>query len=155
WEWLSDVVFAAAHRAAGLKGVVLLSGATICLALTLLFRHMIWRGVGIHIGVAICLLAADALRFHFLARPLVFTTLFAVIALWLLDRDWSIPDRRIWALVPLAALWANLHGGFLVLIVALALSAAAGILLKDRVRFRRYALLAVGCSAATLANPYG
>jgi len=32
WEWLSDVLFALAHRAAGLKGVVLLAGAVIASA---------------------------------------------------------------------------------------------------------------------------
>jgi len=155
WEWLADVVFAAMYHAAGLKGVVLFSGAIICLAMTLLFRHMVWRGVGVHIGVALSIVAADALRFHFLARPLVFTTLLAVVALWILDRDWANPGRGGWVLVPVAVLWANLHGGFLVLIVALVLFAVAALLLRDRVRFWHYGLLGASCTAATLINPYG
>src|SRR5450759_4905154 len=85
WEWLADVVFAALHQVAGFKGVVLFSGAVICLTMVILFRHMIWRGASLHIAVLLTIFVADALRFHYLARPHIFTTLFAVTALWLLD----------------------------------------------------------------------
>jgi len=155
WEWLSSVIFSAAHQVGGLKGVVLFTGSIICLALTILFRHMIWRGVHVHIAALITVIAANALGFHFLARPLIFTTLFTVVALWILDRDWSKPDRVAWVLVPMAALWTNLHGGFLVLIIALGLFAAAALMLRDKLRFLRYSGLAAACSAATLINPYG
>jgi hypothetical protein len=155
WEWLADVSFATAHRLAGLKGVVLFSGVIIALAMTILFRHMIRRGAGIPVALLMSLLVADALRMHFLARPHIFTTLLAVITLWMLDRDWARPGRAIWLLVPIAALWVNLHGGFLVLIVALAMYTAAALLHRESVRIWRYGALTVACSIATLVNPYG
>jgi hypothetical protein len=37
WEWGSDVLFSLAHRAAGLKGVVVLAGVLIALTSALLF----------------------------------------------------------------------------------------------------------------------
>jgi hypothetical protein len=155
WEWLSDVVFAAVHRAAGLKGIVLSCGAIICLALTLLFRQMVSRGVDIHIAVVMTIAAAGAMSFHYLARPHVFTMLFTVIVFGVLDRDWSRPAAATWLLVPFACLWANMHGGFLVLLVALCLYTASAALARDRLRARRYGALAGGCLAATLVNPYG
>jgi hypothetical protein len=72
-----------------------------------------------------------------------------------LDRDWSRPNRAVWLLVPLTTLWTNLHGGFLVLLVALGCMAASGLLRREPHRFRRYTVLAAACSAATLVNPYG
>ena len=155
WEWLSDVTFASVHRLAGLKGVVLLSGTIICLAMIVLFRHMIWRGAGVHIALLLIVLVTGASSVHFLARPHIFTTLLAVVTLWMLDRDWAKPGRRVWLLVPMAALWANLHGGFLVLIVALAVFLASAMLSRDRHRAYRYGALTAACSAATLLNPYG
>src|SRR5579862_1096568 len=155
WEWLGDVAFASAHRLAGLKGVVLFSGVIICLAITILFRHMIWRGAGIPAAFLMSLLAADALRLHFLARPHIFTTLLAVVTLWMLDHDRAKPGRAIWLLVPIAALWVNLHGGFLVLIVALGAYTAAALLRRETSRVWRYGALTAACSIATLANPYG
>src|SRR5437870_2233253 len=74
WEWLSDITFAAVHHLAGLKGVVLFSGTIICLAMIVLFRHMIWRGAGIHVALLLTVLVTGALSVHFLARPHIFTT---------------------------------------------------------------------------------
>src|ERR1035437_4197934 len=155
WEWLADVVFAALHQVAGFKGVVLFSGAVICLTMIILFRHMIWRGASLHIAVLLTIFVADALRFHYLARPHIFTTLFAVTALWMLDRDWSGASRSVWLLVPMTVLWTNVHGGFLILIIALGFLAVSALLRHEAHRFKRYAALAVACATATLVNPYG
>src|SRR5438477_976181 len=59
WEWLSAVGFSIVYRAAGMKGLGLLSAIVIALANIVLLRHMVWRGanflvsiVAIHLGVA-------------------------------------------------------------------------------------------------------
>jgi hypothetical protein len=155
WEWLSDVLFALAHRAAGLKGVVLLAGTVIACCLTLLFRHMLARGSGFFVALTACLLAAGASGIHFLARPHLFTLLLLAGSLWLLGRDRREPGRAVWLLVPLTALWANLHAGFVALPVSIAVLAAAAAFERRGDLARRYALLAAACSAGSLANPYG
>jgi hypothetical protein len=155
WEWLADVVFGGLHQVAGLKGVVLFSGAVICLTMVILFRHMIWRGASLHIAVFLTIFLANALQFHYLARPHIFTTLFAVTALWMLDRDWSRPSRAVWLMIPLTVLWTNVHGGFLILIIALGFFAVSALLRHEGHRFKRYAVLSVACATATLVNPYG
>ncbi|MEX2260518.1 MAG: hypothetical protein WD696_01130 [Bryobacteraceae bacterium] len=153
WEWLSEVVFALIHRAAGLKGLVFLSGTVLCAAAVVLFRHILWRGAPLHVAFIVTLLAVEASRIHFLARPHIFTILLVPIAMWLLDRDRVQPSRAVWLLVPLSAVWANLHGGFLVLISAVCLFAVGAWLRRSGAW--RYTLLALACSAATFANPYG
>lgn len=164
WEWLSDVAFAACYRQLGLKGVVLLAGTVIALYLTVLFRYMLWRGANAFVALAACLLGAGASGIHFLARPHIFTLLLLAVALWLLDRDARQPGRTVWLLVPLAALWANLHAGFPALVVCIGLRTAGAALEKYlELRSLRAAWLGVrrnvalmgACAAATLANPYG
>ena len=155
WEWLADLVFAGLHQVAGFKGVVLFSGAVICLTMVILFRYMVWRGASLPIASLLTIFVADVLQFHYLARPHIFTTLFAVIALWMLDRDWSRPSRAVWMLVPLTVLWTNVHGGFLILVIALGFFAVSALLRHEARRLRRYAVLAVACATSTLVNPYG
>ncbi|MCW5979360.1 MAG: hypothetical protein KIT09_14890 [Bryobacteraceae bacterium] len=161
WEWLSDIAYAAAHRAAGLKGVTLLAGVAIAAFGALLFRYMIWRGANLPASLAAVMLAFGASSVHFLARPHVFTFVLVTAALWLLERDERAPDRVLWALAPAAAIWTNLHGGFVALLACLGiLAAGSGVeaLLGapgGRQRAKRYALLLAACAAATLANPYG
>ncbi len=164
WEWLSDVLFAGCHRLAGLKGVVLLAGTVIAGYLTLLTRHMAWRGANALVALAFCLLGAGASGIHYLARPHIFTLLFLTASLWMVDADRRRPSRVVWLLVPLTALWVNLHGGFLALLISLALLAAGtaiqAVLEKRSWRAawrgaRRMLALLAACTAATLANPYG
>lgn len=157
WEWLADVCFAALHRQWGLKGVVAFTGLVLSGSLSLLFRHMLWRGANVLAALVFTLLAAGASSIHYLARPHIFTLLFVTISLWLLDRDRRRPSYAVWWLAPISALWANLHGGFLGWIACLALvTAGTGLQGPENwARFRRYSLLTLVCSAATLLNPYG
>ena len=92
---------------------------------------------------------------HYLARPHVFSILAYHALLWALDEDRRRPRLWIWLLVPGAALWANLHGGFVALPATLALAATVSALERRWTRARRYGLLASLCLAATCWNPYG
>ncbi|HLJ47240.1 MAG TPA: hypothetical protein VKU01_14585 [Bryobacteraceae bacterium] len=160
WEWLSDIAYAGAFRLAGLKGVVLLAGVLIALFATVLLRHIFWRGVNAFIALPLALLVVGSSSMHFLARPHLFTLLLLAAALWLLEADRRHNSAWVWALVPVTVLWTNLHGGFAIFLVCLGLlvagSAVEAMLLKTGWNnVRRYSFLLVGCTAATLVNPYG
>jgi len=148
WEWGADVLLALAARAGGLRMVAALAGVVLCLAAALLLAWMLRRGAGLWIGLAVTLAAASASTIHALARPHVFSILLYTGALWLIDEDRRRRGRIVFWLAPMAALWANLHAGFVALIATLALLAALE-------RSRRYAAVALACAAATLVNPYG
>jgi hypothetical protein len=153
WEWLSDVIFAVLHRHSGLPGVVVLSGLLIAISATLLFRYAVWRGADIFFALIATLLAVGASSVHYLARPHVFTLVLFIASVWLVDRDREKRDGLVWVLVPVAALWANLHGGFLALFVLLATASACSI--REQRALWRYLSLTAACAVATLANPYG
>jgi len=161
WEWLSDVIDGGLHRVAGLKGVVLLAALTISLFATTLVRRMVWRGSNLFIAMLVALLGVGASSIHFLARPHVFTLLLLSVSVWMIEADRDRPSRRIWLLVPITAVWTNLHGGFLALIAVLGLTAVgtavevwlgSGRTIRDAMR---YAKLTVACALASLINPYG
>lgn len=154
WEWLADVVFAQAHRMAGLKGVVLVSGIAIAACVTVVFRHMIWRGANIMAALIFTFLAMGASNLHYLARPHVFTLLLLAVSAWIVDLDRRRETPWLWVLVPIAALWTNLHGGFLALFVLLG-CLTMDALAAHRRRLRRYGGITLACAAATLLNPYG
>lgn len=161
WEWLSDVVFALLHGATGLKGVVLLAGVLIALFATVLLRQALAAGASLLAALPLTLLAVGASTIHHLARPHLFTLVLLPASLWMIQRDRVLPSRAVWLLVPLTALWTNLHGGFLALVACLAMlsvgscveavwGAAAG-----WPAARRYAILTLACAGASLLNPYG
>ena len=164
WEWGSDVIFGALHRAAGLKGVVLLAGVLIALFAWTLLRRMVGGGVHLLWAMVVSLLGVGAASIHFLARPHMFTLLFLSIAVWMIDIDRRQPSaksaRNLWSLVPLTLVWTNLHGGFLALIAVLGLAAVGSAVEawlggRDFKQALRYLALAASCAAVSLVNPYG
>src|SRR5260370_32198394 len=124
FEWLSEVMLASAYNLAGFKGVVLLAGMLIALYFTLLLKYAIWRGANGMIALVVVLMAATVSTIHFHARPHLFTLLFLTGAIWILEHNLRARWRLVWMLVPLTALRANLHGGFVIFLVLLALCSA-------------------------------
>jgi hypothetical protein len=155
WEWLADVVFALLHRWHGLGAVAAFSACVLCLSAVFLLCWLLGRGVGLWIASAVVLATFSESSIHALARPHIFSLLFVTLALWVLDEDRRRSGPLVWILVPLSALWANLHAGFVSWLAILALLVAICVLERNWAAVRRYGLLAGLCSVATLLNPYG
>ena len=155
WEWLADVVFAATWRWRGLGGVAALGGVVLALGATALLARMLRRGSGLWIGLAATMAAVSASSVHYLARPHVFSILFFTVALWVLCEDRVRRRRLVWLVVPLTALWANLHAGFVAWLATLGLLVMLSVGQRDWSGVRRYGCLAGLCTLASLLNPYG
>lgn len=164
WEWLASAIFAALYGWGSMKAVLLFSAAILALTMVILARHMIRRGANALIALFLIHLAIGACSIHFLARPHIFTMLFTAISMRLLDDDRLNPSRAVWWLVPLTALWANMHGGFVVAILCTAVfglgcgietwltQESPGAALKP---LTRYGTIALACLGASFLNPYG
>ena len=114
-EWLSFVLFSLAFRAGGFFGSwLLLMILTVAAAWTVFFGLM--RRVGPGGAFALTALMLLALSDTLQERPYAFTYLLLAVALLLLlfARD-GHPQVLFW-LLPLCALWTNLHQGFVVLL---------------------------------------
>lgn len=165
WEWLTDVIYAALFGMGGLKAIVLVAGVMIGLFATIVLRYTLWRGANVLVAMFTTLLAAGAASMHFLARPHLFTLLLVPVCFWVLEADRREKTRWLWALIPVTAVWTNLHGGFVIFLACIALlvggsaleasfgnGPGAGLRWQD---VRRYGMLLLGCSLASLINPYG
>src|SRR5213593_1021812 len=114
WEWLSDAVFGAVHRFAGLPGVALI--AALAIAVTLAGAAYLAGSMGGNLfftAVAMVLLLGTT-SMHWLARAHVFSWILALVFLGVAERERRGTAGRSLYLLPLVAVfWANLHGSFL------------------------------------------
>lgn len=112
-EWLAQVILALPHKWAGLSGVVILVSLVIAITWWLAFRQSLAlsRRPLVSLGTSILSLAAASL--HFLARPHVFTLLFLVIWMGLLDKWHRDPSSPFWKPLLLMLIWVNTHGAFI------------------------------------------
>jgi hypothetical protein len=84
--------------------------------------------------------------------------LFATLV-WLLARDARQADRRVWLVLPLLVLWANVHGSVLLasalVLLRCAVASGAALRTRDLGGLRRPLALALGALCAPFASPYG
>ena len=164
FEWLSETALACAYNAASWKGVALLAGVSIALYITMLLKFIMWKGANGLIAMVITLLVATGTSIHFHARPHLWTLLFLTASIWLLEYNRRDGGRLIWVLIPMTALWANIHGGFFIFFVLLALRifgcvGESHFWPESRHERRSEAVqlvwVGVACLCASLLNPYG
>ncbi|HYN07997.1 MAG TPA: hypothetical protein VES67_11450 [Vicinamibacterales bacterium] len=146
-EWLSELQMGMAYRLAGPTGLALLKGALTFTALIL-----IWSALrGIDVAPRIIIFAATAMSTVPVTRtlrPQAWSLLLLVILCRILIED---RQRARWLVPLMLALWANLHGGWIV---------GLGILLtwtfgEVVIRGFRPLTVAVLSLLATLVTPYG
>jgi hypothetical protein len=172
WEWLWDVCFAAVYNSFGLGGVVLGSLAVLCATMAVLFRLTLRKCGNVLAAFLVTAVAVAGTSLHWLARPHLFTLLFAVIFYSILERvkdSLAAGDRRharrlLYSLPALTVIWTNLHAGFLLGMI-LAGTYGAGEIARLVVepaagrksaweRAAHYLAATAACALASLANPY-
>ena len=160
-EWGYDVVLAQSLRTFGAgalwfwsAGLATLTVLAVVVRCRLAGAGWLWTGLlAIEAGAALTLFLDD--------RPQMVSYLFLAVLLLVLTLARG-STRWLWALPVLFALWANLHGSFLLGLGVLALELASALVGPVRGRLwsaplgRRPAALALGSAAgATLVNPFG
>ena len=165
WEWLWDVCFAWLYHHGGLATVVTVSILILCTTFALLYRLILRHCDNPFFAIGATFLACAGSTLHWLARPHLFTLLFIVILLMMLERVEDGHARWLLAVPALMVLWTNFHGGFLAGLIILAAfaagEAARALFASEREERRaalgqakRFGLTAVASAAATLVNPY-
>jgi hypothetical protein len=149
-EWLGGTIMALAYRAAGPLGLQLLKGALAGSLFAVLWLRL-RRAVFLGRWGGLALAAAGMLPMLASIRPQVWSALAIVIVTSVL----MSPSRRApFVLPPIFALWANLHGGWIV-------GGGVFVIVTFWAFFerepRRWSLLVAGVGSliATLATPYG
>lgn len=156
-SWLSQVMFAFSYAQWGWAGPVILTAVGVALSAAI-FVYLLDARIEAPRAVLFAMLALLLSLHHVLARPHVLALPVMVAWVGLLM---AAADRRSapsWAWLPLMALWANLHGGFvlgLALIGPISLEAVEHAE-KGRLQlFLRWVLFGIGALIASCCTPYG
>ena len=160
-QWLAELAAYEIWKLVGYAGLAAVSAGVFGFGYALLTALIRRRGAALPLAIACAasaILASLSLTF---VRAQLFAIPLFVALLWLCldDSEQSCVRRRVLLVVPLLALWANLHGS--VLIGAGLAAAYFALRSMEMLRGGRwrggscYAALAVACAASPLATPYG
>jgi hypothetical protein len=159
-EWLTEVAMAAAYNALGVIGLKLWKFACVAATMLLVVTGLAQTRATPAAQLNMLTLVAVSLMPQLEFRPQLFTFVLFAAILSLLARDNYRGRAPLWLAVPIMALWANLHGGFIMGIAMLALYAGV-IAVRDLFAGRglrralRLGALTLAALLATLATPYG
>ncbi len=159
-EWLTEVLMAAIFNHAGVFGLILLKLACTAVVILALAAALAETGSSTLVQFAVLIGSAVVIKPQLQFRPQSFTFALLAVLIYLLTSDAYRRAGRLWLAIPLLALWANLHGGFIMGIAALGTYAAVSGL-QDVMAGRGYdrairlAAITGAATLATLATPYG
>ena len=151
-EWLGQIAFAGAFVASGWAGVAILRATLIAVGSFFLVRLARRGGTPWWISLPLVVAALLVSKITWTDRPHLFTLALLPALLELLL---SLPagfSRRLLVLPPLFLVWTDLHGGYLLGLVIVAIFAAESVLTNGR-RGLPLALTAMACVAVTFLNP--
>jgi hypothetical protein len=162
-QWLGELVIGWSYNQGGFTGTLVMS--VTCSALIYL---CCWRAASLHVDrltASILTVMNGTIFILSSARPQIFTFLgtawtMLLIAGFLADRR---KLRSLWWMVPTAALWVNLHGGYIVAIALLGICFVGQLvehainktLRSARLALAEFALIICCTLGATCLNPWG
>jgi hypothetical protein len=148
---LGELIFHWLDAVGGDRGLVLAQAVAVTCMLVFLLLDM--RGAGAPDGaraLVLITLPLAAVSALLLVRAQLFSLPLFALTVLLLRNEAREPTRRIWLLVPLVALWSNLHGAVLI-----GLAVAGAYLVFERLRHERWTSVGVllAACAALFATP--
>ncbi|MCX6356328.1 MAG: hypothetical protein NT045_00350, partial [Candidatus Aureabacteria bacterium] len=151
-HWLAQAALWLVYSLGGAAGLSLLRLAVVLAIAAVLYRTCRTQS-GVPGTVFTLTLSLCVAQDGFLMKPHLFSLLLAVIFVSILEGAATAPHRRLWLLLPLQVVWANIHPSFILGPGLIAVYAADACLRRKR---RRDLVALVPCAIlACLANPYG
>jgi hypothetical protein len=151
-DWLGQLIFAAAFKAGGWAGVAVLRATVIAVASFFVVRLARRGGTPWWISFPLAIAALLASKITWTDRPQLFTLAFVPLVLDLLYDTPASWSRRLLVLPPLFAVWASIHGGYILGLIILAIFSVHA-LVTERRKAAPLLAVALASAAATFVNP--
>jgi hypothetical protein len=165
-SWLAECFLAILHRIGGLDSIMTVTMIGLAGLYTWVAHRLLHAGLHPLLVALIMVMAIAGGSHHFHPRPHILTlALLAWTFAALCDFDAGrVRLRRMFWLVPLSIVWANVHGGMVTGVFTVARAAAgwcfawlvgAETPVNRPRQFLTLASLVIACGLASLVNPYG
>ncbi len=165
YQWLGEVMMAAAYRAGGPRGLMALLAALTSAILLLLYYYAYLRSGNVKAALAVCAVVWPLVGLCFTLRPQLLGYVFLLITLISLESYRQGFLKSFWFLPLVFVLWVNTHGTFTFGMLALGVYWVAGLKrlhlgdlesqLWSTGQRRHLGLITILCALALVVNPYG
>lgn len=171
-KWGFEVLAAVVTKIAGPESVFIIQSIVNCLIVFFLLKlsQLLFRKNGIEnpssqrnflfSGVISFIILMTGVEYRMIGRPEMFSHLFTILFLVILENNRLSPSKLIYAIIPLQLLWANMHEAFGIGIVILAIYTLSAwldrIFSKDRKSDAiQLSIITISAIASVVINPNG
>lgn len=148
-EWLAQVMMYGVYSIGGLPALILARSALLAALCGLVGLLAVRRSGKFYAGVAASFATASVAIWVAIDRPMIVTFLLIAVFMTILEFR-----RALWAIPPLALIWANCHGGFFMGWVVL-LAYCAGTISAPAADRRKLWVITAAAIAVSGLNPNG
>jgi len=159
-EWLSELLMGAIYNLGGVIGLKLMKFTCCAVVIISLALGLAEADSPIKLQLGLLVAASVAIAPQMQFRPQLFTFVMMSALLAILARHTYRGLAALWLAIPMFALWANLHGGFVVGLATLGIFSTV-VLIQDLLEGRRpkrgltMCAIFIASTLVTLATPYG
>jgi hypothetical protein len=154
-QWLANLVFYGLERLGGLALVSLVGVALVLVAFGIAADAARRRGASQRATALVVFVALVSATWSYSVRAQLLVLPLYAACVWLLVDARAGIRRRTFLVVPIAIVWANLHGSALLVVTLTAWLAIADATQRRRRALPAAPLLALFTAAAVLVTPYG
>ena len=153
-QWLAELVFAKLEQWGGLESLIVVRVVMVVASLGVLAAVTLVRRP-VRAGIVMFAIGSLTLSITVQERSQQLTFLLAPLVGWWMERLWRegrLP--RWWVVLPLVVVWANVHGGWVILPIGLTIAALARVVdhgWRDRCAYQSLALAAATVVAACVS----
>jgi hypothetical protein len=154
--WLSQLVMYGVHSAAGFKGLIILRASAITLTFYTLYALLMRFGAGRAVSAALVFASAVVIiqEISYVGmRPQIWTSLFSLLLIYLFELQREGKGWARFGIPGLMLLWGNMHGGYILGDVIIAIYVLAA--LVTRTGSRGFYVSAASAIALSGLNPAG
>lgn len=112
--WLYQVLFYISQSLIGYSGLTILNSLLILLVFYMMFTRMNRAGIPFYISFLILTVSVFAMQIRFSYRPEVFTWIFILCILYILDGYYYSGKKNLFWLPVIMLFWVNVHGLFII-----------------------------------------
>ncbi|NNE24887.1 MAG: hypothetical protein HKN11_19990 [Rhizobiales bacterium] len=157
-EWLSQLLLYLAYMAGGWKAVNVFALLVVSICVSIL-SWICLTSFRLSVAVGVIFLATIFASVHYLARPHLLA--YPIMMIWVAGVVFAADKQRLpsYWLVPLMALWANMHGGFTLGLALAGLMSLETLMGVPRAELRpqiiRHGMFLALATLAALITPFG